>query len=184
MELPRILIVTGVMAAGKSTVAQALAERLPRSVHLRGDVFRKMIVNGRAAQGPTVTAEDTAQLELRYGLSIEVADAYAAAGFTVVYQDILFGPDIDRAVARLSRWKPGVVVLAPRAEVAAARDRNRAKIGYRDWSAEAFDAGFRRDTAGRGYWLDNSELSAAQTVEHILAAGPRLREGYEEVGMP
>jgi adenylylsulfate kinase-like enzyme len=50
--LPRILIITGLMAAGKSTIAQALAERLPRSVHLRGDVFRKMVVNGRADMSP------------------------------------------------------------------------------------------------------------------------------------
>jgi uridine kinase len=34
-----IILITGVQAAGKSTVAQSLAERLPRSVHVRGDVF-------------------------------------------------------------------------------------------------------------------------------------------------
>jgi hypothetical protein len=33
---------------GRSTVGPALAERLPRSVHLRGDVFRRSIVGGRA----------------------------------------------------------------------------------------------------------------------------------------
>ncbi|MDQ0761187.1 putative kinase [Streptomyces canus] len=43
-----VVLVTGVMAAGKSTVAQALAERLPRAAHVRGDVFRRMIVSGRA----------------------------------------------------------------------------------------------------------------------------------------
>ena len=45
---PWLILLTGIMAAGKSTVAQHLAERLPHSVHLRGDVFRRMIVNGRA----------------------------------------------------------------------------------------------------------------------------------------
>ena len=43
-----VIVVTGIQAAGKSTIAQALAERLERSVHLRGDVFRRMIVSGRA----------------------------------------------------------------------------------------------------------------------------------------
>jgi dephospho-CoA kinase len=42
-----IIAVTGAMAAGKSTVAQLIAERLPRAVHVRGDVFRRMIVSGR-----------------------------------------------------------------------------------------------------------------------------------------
>ncbi|MFI4875099.1 MAG: DUF1559 domain-containing protein, partial [Blastopirellula sp. JB062] len=58
---------TGIMAAGKSTVAQRLAERLPldqfpRSVHLRGDLFRRLIVNGRADLGVELTDEALAQL--------------------------------------------------------------------------------------------------------------------------
>lgn len=177
MDLPRVLIVTGIMGSGKSTVAQALAERLPRSVHLRGDLFRKMIVRGRAPQGPVETEEDTLQLGLRYGLSIEVADAYAEAGFTVVYQDILFGPDLDRAVRGLARWQPGVVALAPRPEIAASRDEARAKTAYGDWTAQSFDTEFRRNTPPWGLWLDNSDLTVDQTVERILAAGPCLREG-------
>jgi hypothetical protein len=34
MEEPGVILITGNMAAGKSSVAQALAERLPQSVHL------------------------------------------------------------------------------------------------------------------------------------------------------
>jgi chloramphenicol 3-O-phosphotransferase len=47
-----VIVITGVMAAGKSTVAQRLAERLPRSAHIRGDVFRRMIVGGRVEPTP------------------------------------------------------------------------------------------------------------------------------------
>jgi len=36
-----VVLITGIQAAGKSTVAQELADRLPRSVHVRGDVFRR-----------------------------------------------------------------------------------------------------------------------------------------------
>ena len=35
------------MAAGKSTTAEALALKLDKCVHLRGDVFRRMISSGR-----------------------------------------------------------------------------------------------------------------------------------------
>lgn len=58
-----IVLITGAMASGKSTVAQALAERLPRSVHLRGDVFRRMIVNGRAEMTFELSAEARRQLQ-------------------------------------------------------------------------------------------------------------------------
>ena len=42
-----IYLITGVMASGKSTVAERLATRMEKGVHLRGDVFRKMIASGR-----------------------------------------------------------------------------------------------------------------------------------------
>ena len=47
-----VVLITGVMAAGTSTVAQVLAERLPRAAHVRGDVFRRMPVSGRAEYEP------------------------------------------------------------------------------------------------------------------------------------
>ncbi|MEV7239508.1 AAA family ATPase, partial [Streptomyces sp. NPDC051020] len=57
---PAVVLITGVMAAGKSTVAQALAERLPRAVHVRGDVFRRMVVSGRAEMVPGAYEEAVA----------------------------------------------------------------------------------------------------------------------------
>lgn len=42
------ILITGNMASGKSSGAQALAEQLFRSVHLHGDLLRRMILNMRA----------------------------------------------------------------------------------------------------------------------------------------
>src|SRR6184192_104019 len=44
MDEPLIYLITGPMAAGKSTVAHLLASRFDRGVHLEGDVFRRSIV--------------------------------------------------------------------------------------------------------------------------------------------
>lgn len=52
-------------AAGKSTVAEALAKRLDKCVHLRGDIFRKMIVSGREEMWERPSEEALSQLELR-----------------------------------------------------------------------------------------------------------------------
>ncbi|MCZ0975430.1 adenylyl-sulfate kinase [Streptomyces albulus] len=54
---PGIVVITGIQAAGKSTVAQALAERLPRAVHLRGDGFRRNIVRGQVGMTPDAGPE-------------------------------------------------------------------------------------------------------------------------------
>ncbi|MGH3984613.1 MAG: adenylyl-sulfate kinase [Pseudonocardiaceae bacterium] len=56
LEQPAIIVITGLMASGKSTVAQALAQRLPLAAHVRGDAFRWMIVSGRAELTPPLTA--------------------------------------------------------------------------------------------------------------------------------
>ena len=64
IEEPGIILITGNMASGKSSVAQALAERLPKSVHLRGDVFRRMIVSGQAPMTVNLSEEAERQLEV------------------------------------------------------------------------------------------------------------------------
>jgi cytidylate kinase len=73
---PAIIMITGIMASGKSTVAQRLAERFPRSVHLRGDVFRRMIVHGSIDMEPEFSQAAYDQLLLRYQLAATVAHTY------------------------------------------------------------------------------------------------------------
>lgn len=175
--LPSVVIVTGAMAAGKSSVAQALAQRLPKSVHLRGDVFRRMIVAGRVDPSPGHEAAWRDQLDLRYAIAADVADRYADAGFTVIYQDIL-NDALAATAQRLARWRPGVVVLCPNAATLSQREAGRSKTGYKSgWTPEAFDALMRRETPDIGLWLDTSTMSLDETVERILADPAALRRG-------
>lgn len=57
-----IFLITCVMASGKSTVAQLLAEKFDKGVHLRGDTFRRMIVSGREEMLPDSEGEAVRQL--------------------------------------------------------------------------------------------------------------------------
>lgn len=165
-----IIVITGIMAAGQSTVAQALAERLPCSVHLRGDLFRRMIVNGQAAMTPDSWDDAVYQLHLRQKIAVGVAHDYANAGFAVCYQDIVLGDDLSRVVQALdpTRQPVSVVVLVPTSHVAAERDRQRAKTGYGDWTPEALDAELRERTPRLGFWIDTSALTVDETVDAIL----------------
>ncbi|MEU0071375.1 AAA family ATPase [Streptomyces sp. NPDC006332] len=179
-----VVVITGVMAAGKSTVAQALAERLPRAAHVRGDVFRRMIVSGREdfTPGAEPGGAAEAQLRLRYRLSAATADAYAEAGFTAVVQDVLLGPELASYV-ELVRTRPlHVVVLAPDTETVAAREAGRAKTGYGTgdpaedaWSIEGLNQGLRTSTPRIGLWMDTSTLTVAETVDAIVAGRERAR---------
>jgi predicted kinase len=168
-----IILITGIMASGKSTVAQRLAERLPNSVHLRGDMFRRMIVNGEADIAPPLSESAQAQLRLRYQLAANAAQTYCEAGFTVVYQDIVIGAFLTEVVERLRMQQPlYVVVLCPMPEVVAEREAGRNKIGYGAWTPTDLDHELRANTARIGLWLDTSALSVEETVDVILKRLP------------
>jgi CheY-like chemotaxis protein len=170
-----VVLITGVMASGKSTVASMLAARLPRAAHVRGDVFRRMIVSGRQELLPEATAEATAQLRLRYRLSAMVADEYARDGWTAVVQDVILGTDLGEYVTAVNTRPLYVIVLAPTPAAVQTRERRRPKTGYGAWSIEALDQALREETPRIGLWLDSSEQTPEQTVAAILDNLPAAR---------
>ena len=176
-RLPQVLIVTGAMAAGKSTVLEPLAERLETSVHLRGDVFRRMIVSGRLNPTPDDVDAWRAQTRLRYELSWTAADRYAREGFNVIYQDML-GDALPDALRALAEWRPGVVMLCPSPASLAVREAGRAKTGYKDgWTPRDLDAVLRAETPKVGLWLGTSAMAVAETVDAIVANPTATRKG-------
>jgi chloramphenicol 3-O-phosphotransferase len=164
-----VLLITGIQAAGKSTVAQLLAERLPRSVHVRGDLFRRMVINGRADMTPDPTGEALRQLRLRHRLTAEVSDGYFQAGFTVIAQDVILGGFLTEMTTMIRSRPLLVVVLAPAATTIAEREQARGKDAYDAWAIEQLDQVLRLETPRLGLWLDTSGQTAAQTVAEILA---------------
>ena len=157
------------MAAGKSTVAELLARSLPRSVHIRGDIFRTMIVNGRADMTPSPTLSATAQLHLRYDLAALTADRYAEEGFDAIVQDVIIGSELAEFVKRIGSPDRYLVVLSPSVSVIEWREEQRVKAGYVHFSPGALDDVLRRETAKIGYWLDSSAQTPDETVDDILA---------------
>lgn len=168
-EPPAGFLVTGVMAAGKSSVAEVLAQRFDRSVHLRGDVFRKMIVRGRDPIAPALGDEALRQLDLRQRLAASAANDYWHDDFTVVLQDIYVGAALANVIGRLEISPLYVIILHPRPDVVAERERQRRKSGYDGWDVEALCAAFVDETPHVGLWIDTSELSVEDTVDEILA---------------
>lgn len=172
-----MVAITGIMGAGKSTVAQLLAESLTRAVHVRGDLFRRMVVTGRKDMVPGADDEAFSQLRLRYELGATTADAYARGGFTAVYQDVILGSELVEVPGRIKTRPLFLFVLAPRAEVALSRAESRDKVsGYGEWSAEALDA-LLRETPRIGAWIDTSDQSAEATLEEMRRRAAEARIG-------
>ncbi len=164
-----VVLITGVQAAGKSTVAQLLAERLPRSVHVRGDVYRRMVVGGRAEMTPEPSEEALRQLRLRHRLTASTADEYFRAGFTAVVQDVVLGEHLTELVDGIRSRPLLVVVLAPKPAAIAEREAARAKHAYDEWTVNLLDRVLREQTPRVGLWLDTTDQSPDDTVAEILA---------------
>ncbi|MBT2533583.1 phosphotransferase [Arthrobacter sp. ISL-48] len=157
------------MASGKSTVADALARRLNRAAHVRGDMFRRMIVSGQAAMSSPLSSEALAQLHLRQRLAAGTAVEYARAGITAVVQDLYLGGDLPRMISMVQHRPLYLFVLAPQVGVVEVRELAREKSGYgAEWSVAAFDRHLREETPRLGLWLDTSDLTVEQTIDGML----------------
>jgi GrpB-like predicted nucleotidyltransferase (UPF0157 family)/chloramphenicol 3-O-phosphotransferase len=171
-----IYLITGPMAAGKSTVARLLAERFGRGVYLEGDFFRRSIVGGRVEMTPDASAEAVEQLRLRYRLAAAAADAYFDAGFTVAFEDVVAGALLGEYRTMIRSRPCHVIVLMPSLEAIAAREAGRQQKGYTKWTLEELHEGYAATTPRVGLWLDTSNQTAEETVDAILAHTPSVTQ--------
>jgi gluconate kinase len=168
-----VWLVVGVQAAGKSTVADLLARRFDRGVHVRGGQFYRWAVRGWVHAGDDRTDEARRLLDLRYRLSARAADEYWSAGFSTVVQDNIFGEDVPGWLREIAARPRYLVVLRPSVSVVRERDEARhastGKVAYRpgEFSIEGLDE-LVEQTPRIGLWLDTSAQTPQESVDEIV----------------
>ncbi len=166
-----LFVISGVSAAGKSTIARLLAQRFEQGVCVPGDDIRAMMVSGRVDMRPDAGAAALRHLMLRYAGALAVANVFLAAGFDVVVEDVIIGPVLRGFLGLVPVPEFHLVFLDPDAAAIERRERERdhaAAYGPDRWSVAGLQAVLREETDRIGLWLDTSGQSAEQTVEAIL----------------
>ncbi len=173
-----IYVITGIMASGKSTVAELLAKRFPRGVHVRGDLFRRMVVSGRREMTADYGEEAYEQLLLRCRIAAKTAQMYFEAGFSVAVQDNYLGEVLNRFLEEFTVSPLYLVTLNPSAAAVAAREAARGKKGYTGgWTPQAMHEALNRENPCIGLWLDSGSQTPEETADEIIrrAAEARIR---------
>jgi len=168
-----VWLIVGVQASGKTTIADLLARRFDRAVHLQGGQFYRWAVRGWVHHGDADELEARRHLALRYRLASMAADEYCDAGFTTVVQDNIYGQDVVRWLDAVHARPRHLVVLRPSISVVAERDAGRTRstgkgaYGPGGDTIGSLDAQLAA-TQRLGLWLDTSTMSPEETVDAIL----------------
>lgn len=174
---PPVYVLTGQLAAGKSTVARALLRTYPFGCLVDVDAVREMVVSGLASPVEW-TEETTRQFALAVRAGAAMAAVYHRAGFAVVVEGAVDPQEVGTALEAEGLGAAVVgVVLHPPLDVALARNATRTHKGFDTAPLAAvirrLDEDLRTAPPPTGWHVvDNDGESVEETVRRVLALPP------------
>lgn len=170
--MPEVLILTGPPGAGKSSVAEALAERYDRVAHVEVDVLRHFVTpTGYVSpSGPAEAWQRQQRLAVRNACAL--AANFLDARFAVIVDDVVVTAE------ELSAYLDGLralgapvhfVRLLPRLEVCIERNRGRSAGRVPGGRVASVYAQFVAAGEIGGVTVDNSEMTAHEAADRLQA---------------
>lgn len=123
-----VIVISGIPAAGKSTIARLLANSFPRSVLISGDDLRALVVGGFRDPNNPWDEEMRSQYYLSFQNEAALARTFLNKNFDVVIDDVIRKGDLyEEWLRHFAGIDHKVVLLRPSVEVALRRNFERAE---------------------------------------------------------
>jgi gluconate kinase len=163
-----LLLITGPPGAGKSTVAQALAERCERSVLVEGDAFFAFLARG--AISPWLP-EASDQNEVVTRAAASAAGQYVSGGYSTVYDGVVGPWFLPTFIAATGLGYLHYLVLLPTLERCVARVATRQGHGFTDEAAtQRMHQQFARANIDERHVIIEPPDQVEAVADRILAA--------------
>jgi predicted kinase len=175
---PSIVVVSGPMGAGKTTIGTALATRLDRAAIINGYRVQQLIASGLSSPRSQLEADATAgafaeQLRVRLRASCALAKSFVAAGFTAIIEEHVVGERVEHLLEDLAGTPFSFIQLGATFDALTAREQARGTDGYLRWGD--WSELLEKQTRKIGLWLDTTDRSADETLAEILDRAPEAR---------
>lgn len=164
-----LIILSGPPGAGKSTIADLLSKKFPKSAQFSTDTIRHFIKGGYIAPWEP-GAETAKQLILADDISKEIVKKYISTGYVTILDGIFFDEDI-KEYKKIFDTVKGFILL-PSLEVLKERDNNRPEFRRVPHRIEPSYEKFVSEQHNLFTVLDTSDQKPQETANHIFSLIP------------
>lgn len=169
-DLSGCVVVSGMPAAGKTTITELAARLLPRAVQIKADGLNAMILSGRVWRLGEPADEASRQADLCDRNLCSLANNFIDSGFTVLMDQLVVDrAELDFLLSLLAPRPVMLVTLAPTVEVCQHRNTIRHPDERFDFDGyDQLEAALWRDFHNVGWWFETSTLTPDETAFQLV----------------